>query len=121
MAKINRSSARGGMDVMTNLMLAPAVVWMRVPVMLAQSPGPLGVGTEMLKAASEKVMASAEGAAAAQMSLARSAVGFWPGLMAGSTPWALANAAAGKAAVASLRPAAKAVRRNHRRLSAKRG
>jgi len=108
------------MAVMTSLMLAPAVVWMRLPVMMAQSPGPLGVGTELLRAASEKMMASAEGVASAQMSLARSAIGFWPGLMAGSTPWGLTNAAASKAAVALLRPAATAVQRNHRRLSAKR-
>jgi hypothetical protein len=104
----------------SELMLAPTVVWMRMPLLAAEARAQIGLpGSETVKAVTEKGLAVAQGVAAAQMSMFRSAMRFWPELLAGKTPAMLNGIAAEQAFHAALKPAGKKVRANYRRLSTK--
>lgn len=107
---------RATISLGSNLMLAPLVVAMRLPLMAAElRPGP--IGAETLRAVTEKSMALADGFAAAQMSYWRSAMGFWPEILSGKTPSLLTGAAAERSLHAALSPAGRRVKANYRRLS----
>ena len=111
MARKRRDNALG-----SNLMLAPLVVAMRLPVMAKEARHADG-GKEMQRAVAEKSAAFAEGVVAAQVSMFGSMMSFWPEIMSGRTPSMLTGAAAERSLHAALSPAGKQVRANYRRLS----
>ena len=100
-----------------DLMLAPTAAWMRMPLLLAETGKGGEPGNEAHRAVAEKMEAAAEGMAAAQLSLARSAASFWPEVMAGKVPALLSGAAAARSVNAALRPTSRRVRDNFTRLS----
>ncbi|TIN46596.1 MAG: hypothetical protein E5Y32_09665 [Mesorhizobium sp.] len=100
-----------------NLMLAPWVVGLRLPILVAEATGSLVSGRpETVKAVSEKVSAL-QGIFAAQVAWTRGAL---------TLPLAIADASSPLAdigqsmALAALEPAGRQVRLNHRRLSRRR-
>src|SRR5262245_35249582 len=114
-----RTLKRSG-TLASELMLAPMVMWMRMPLLAAEARAQSGLpGAETIQAVTEKGLATAQGVAAAQMSMASSAMRFWPELLAGRTPSVLSGVAAERALHAALRPAGRKVKANYRRLSAK--
>lgn len=113
MAKRRRSSAVTGAD----LMFAPMVAMMRLPLLSAEAQKPGTLPAETMRATAEKVAAFAEGAVAAQSAYAMAMLSFWPEVMTGRKPSILSNALAEKAMNAALKPASKRVRANYRRLS----
>ena len=121
MTRSTRKPARTGMSIAADLMLAPMVVLMRLPVMASESRTATDPGIETLRAVNEKTTAVAEGFFAAQMSLVESASRFWPDLLAGRTPSAMNGIAAERAMHAALGPMGKTVKANYKRLSSKRG
>lgn len=100
-----------------NLMLAPAVMAMRMPMLAAEAQSSNPYRVETTRAVTEKMSAMVEGALAAQMAFAHAAVQFWPEIWAGRTPSLLTGAAAERALRAALKPSGRAVKSNHRRLS----
>jgi hypothetical protein len=111
-----RNAGRSG-KAYANLMLAPAVIMMRLPLLAAEAGRSSGVGVETARAVSEKAAALAEGAAAAQMSLFGAAMSFWPEVASGRVPALLSGKAIERSLDAALKPIGRRVRANHRRLS----
>jgi hypothetical protein len=113
----SRNAARETVTIAGNLMLAPMVAAMRLPMMANEGrwANPLGVETQ--RAIVEKNAALAEGMVAAQMSLIQSASGFWLDILSGSTPSLLNGVAAERSIRAALKPASRRVKANFRRLS----
>ena len=102
-----------------DLMLAPVVMWLRLPAMMGEARRPHHWPRETLWAVTEKAAAIAEGAVAAQLSMAVSAARFWPDVLSGHTPSLLDGVAVERSIKAALRPASRRVRSNYRRLSAR--
>lgn len=117
MTKRARKTARAAAGLGEMFMLAPAVMAMRMPMMMKEAMAPESSRTETNRATSEKVAAAAEGLAAAQLSLAHSASRFWLEAMTGRVPSILSGAAAVSAFEAALSPSSSKVRGNYRRLS----
>ena len=115
-----RKRKAGGLpaSIVGDLMLAPMVALMRLPLMAADAGSGRASGTETARALSEKTAAMAEGVFAAQISLIRSASMFWPEVFSGQTPSVLNGVAAEQSMNAALEPASLRVRANFRRLSA---
>lgn len=111
---------RKSVAIATDLMLAPMVMAMRLPMMAAEA-GRSGVPSETMRATSEKVAAYAEGMAAANMACAKAMWSFWPEVMTGRQPSLLSGATVEAAVQAALRPASRTVKANLRRLSLKQG
>lgn len=111
------SRANQAFSTAADLMLAPAVMWLRLPLLAAEAQRGDAFRMETLRAVSEKAAALAEGAVAAQLSLAQSAARFWPEVLMGRTPSMLNGVAAERSLRAALQPARKRVRSNFRRLS----
>lgn len=101
-------------------MLAPAVVMMRLPLIAFDAAGSAPSGKEMLGAINEKAVAAVEGTLAAQASLLKSALGFWPEVLSGRTPSLVDGTAWKNSMAAAVEPASRRVRKNFDRLS-KRG
>jgi len=116
--QIRTRPVRIGTVLGRDLMLAPMVAFMRLPLMAAEAGGTGLWATETALAVSEKAAALAEGALAAQWSLMASAARFWPEVLAGRTPAVLSGAAVERAVNAALKPAGRRVRANFRRLAA---
>lgn len=114
-------SARAATTMAAGLMLAPAVMAMRMPMLAKESRSLDPWRSETLRAVTEKTGALAEGLFAAQLSLAVSASRFWLEAMSGKTPSMLNGVALERAVQAALHPSSKRVRANHRRLSARKG
>lgn len=114
-------ASRQSTTVAGNLMLAPMVMAMRLPLIAMEANGGSLMRGESLTAVTEKGAALAEGIFAAQMSCFRSAMLFWPEILSGRTPSMLTGAAMQKSATAALRPASRRVRSNFRRLATKAG
>ncbi len=114
-----RKTGRQPASIVGDLMLAPMVAFMRLPLMAADAQSGRASGTETARALSEKAAALAEGVFAAQMSFIRSASMFWPEVFSGRTPSVLNGIAAERSMNAALKPASLRVRANFRRLSAK--
>jgi hypothetical protein len=114
-----KSRISSGMTVASNLMLAPMVMWMRIPTLLTEA-GSVGggIGVETTRAVTEKAAAMAQGIAAAQMSAFGAAMSFWPEVLSGRTPSMLNGVAAERMVNVALQPAGRSVRSNYRRLSA---
>lgn len=102
-----------------DLMLAPMVALMRLPIMASEAQGSLPWRGETMRAVSEKMAATTEGLVAAQLSMIGSMAGFWPEVMSGRTPSMLNGTAVERSLQAALRPAGRRVKANFRRLSAK--
>jgi hypothetical protein len=98
------------------LLLTPAVMFMRLPLMAGEVARTGLVGRETASAVTEKAAAVAEGIAAAQMSLFRSAMSFWPEVISGRTPSMFNGIAAERSMAAAIAPAGRRVRANYRRL-----
>lgn len=117
MRRTRRRRALLPIDPPSDLMLAPAVIAFRLPLLAAEAAATNPFRTETVGMVTEKIAAAAEGLAAAQLSLARSALAFWPELMSGRTPSLVDGTAARQAMDAALKPAGTRVRANFRRLS----
>jgi len=103
------------MAIAGQLMQAPMVMWMRMPILLGERLS----GAESQRAVSEKAAASVEGAIAAQIALAGAAFSFWPDIWAGRVPALLSGAALQRSCDAALKPSGRRVKANLRRLSRK--
>ena len=114
-----KRKGRGGSRLAADMMLAPAVVAMRMPVLLAELSGLAPFRGETFRAWSEKATAASEGLVAAQLSYAASAARFWPEMVAGRVPSVISGAAAELVVEAALAPAGRQVRANHERLGGK--
>lgn len=112
-------ASRQSTAIAGNLMLAPMVMAMRLPLIAMEANGGSLMRGESLTAVTEKAAALAEGIFAAQMSYFRSAMLFWPEILSGRTPSMLNGAAAHRSATAALCPASRRVRSNFRRLATK--
>ena len=113
-------SARAAMSLGSTLMLAPAVMALRLPLMATEAQSLNPWRGETADAFTEKAGAFAEGMMAAQFSYAQSAASFWLEAFSGKTPSLLSGVAAERAMVAALKPSGKRVKANYDRLS-KRG
>lgn len=102
--------------ITSDLMFAPMVVAMRLPVIWAEAQS-LGLPKETIRAATEKAEAFSAGIIAAQMVWAEAAVTFWPKVFAGHHPVQLAGETAQAMLVASLKPSSREVRSNFNRLT----
>ncbi|WP_245433331.1 hypothetical protein [Mesorhizobium sp. WSM3866] len=100
-----------------DLMLAPAVVAMRLPLIALDASSRAPKGIEAMLAVNEKALAFAEGMAAAQLVILRSALRFWPEVLSGRRPSFLSGGALKESMVAALKPAGRRVRTNFNRLS----
>ena len=118
MPRHRAGNLRSATELASNLMLAPMVMWMRMPLLAGEAHAGAG-GVETMRAVSEKGMAMAQGIAAAQVSVAGAAMRFWPELLSGRTPSMLNGVAVEQALHAALKPAGRKVKANYRRLSAR--
>ena len=118
MPRHRAGNLRNASDLASNLMLAPMVMWMRMPLLTSEANAGAG-GVETMRAVTEKGMAMAQGIAAAQVSVAGAVMRFWPEVLSGKTPSMLNGVAAEQAFHAALKPAGKTVKANYRRLSAR--
>ena len=97
--------ARIGAVLGRDLMLAPMVMLMRLPLMAAEAGNAGFTASETMLAVNEKAAALFEGALAAQWSLIASAARFWPEVLSGRTPAILSGAAIERSLNAALKPA----------------
>ena len=100
-----------------DLMLAPMVALMRLPLMATEAQGSAGWKTETNRAVSEKLAAATEGMMSAQISVMQSALRFWPEIFSGRTPSLLSGVAIERSVQAALKPASRVVKANFKRLS----
>jgi hypothetical protein len=112
------SARRASNSIARNLMLVPAVMAMRMPLMTAEATG-ASLSSETAGAVSEKFAAFAEGAAAAQLAWMRSVMLLPLAFMTARSPLAPLVDMAEAVTAAALAPAGRQVRKNHRRLTGK--
>ena len=105
-----RRSARQTQSIVGNLMLAPMVAAMRLPMIAAEAQRSVPLGTESMRAVTEKFSAVGEGMVAAQLSYLRAVTSFWPEVMSGRTPSLLTGVATERSVNAALAPAGRTVR-----------
>jgi len=110
-------SAAEAASIAGDLMLAPMVAMMRLPLIATEAQGNARLRTETNRAVSEKVAAAAEGMISAQLSVMQSTLRFWPEIFSGRTPSLLSGVAIERSVKAALTPASRAVRANFKRLS----
>jgi hypothetical protein len=114
----HRKAAAARLALAENLMLAPAVMTMRLPIMAAEAAASaLGAKSESAGAVAEKWRAMGDGFVAAQFAWIQGAMLFPLSLAKATSLHGPIIDMAGDIAVAALQPAAIQVRRNHRRLS----
>ncbi|MAW85156.1 MAG: hypothetical protein CMJ42_01370 [Phyllobacteriaceae bacterium] len=101
---------------MADLLLAPFVVAMRLPVLYAEAAGGGLARNETHRAVDEKIAAGAEGLWAAQLSLWAGAFEFWPAVLSGRHPGDLMAESLERASRAALQPTSRTVRHNFDRL-----
>ncbi|MCO6385400.1 hypothetical protein [Aliihoeflea sp. 40Bstr573] len=116
-AKPTARKIRAAASLTGNLMLAPAVIAMRMPMLAAEAQSSNPYRVETTRAVTEKMSAMVEGALAAQLAFTQAAIQFWPEVWSGRTPSLINGVAADRALRAALKPSGTAVRSNHRRLS----
>ena len=112
-------SMRAAAALTGNLMLAPAVMAMRMPLLEAEANSSNPYRVETTRAVTEKMSAMVEGTLAAQIALSKAAIQFWPEVWSGKTPSLLSGVAADAMWRAALGPSGLAVKSNHKRLSRK--
>jgi len=110
---------REASSIGADLMLAPMVAMMRLPLMALDARSDQPWSTETARAVNEKTLAMAQGVLALQISLLQSAWRFWPEVLSGHAPSLLNGVAAERSINAALKPASRAVKANFKRLSAK--
>jgi hypothetical protein len=121
---MKKRSARGlsgagpAASIVGDLMLAPMVALMRLPLMATETQRAAVWRTETNGAVSEKLAAIAEGAMAAQISVMQSVLKFWPEIFAGRAPSLLSGVAMERSIAAALKPASRRVKANFKRLTA---
>ena len=115
MKRTSRRSDRNAGALAGSLMLAPAVMALRVPLLAAEARDLNPWRLETTRAVSEKLAAAAEGMVAAQLSLVRSTSTFWLELYGGTTPSLFTGVAFERAVHAALKPAGRRVKKNYRR------
>jgi hypothetical protein len=115
MKNLKKRRSRKSLSIAGDLMLAPLVVSMRLPLLAS------GGSTEAMLAVNEKVLAFSEGVLAAQMTLVKSTMWFWPEVLSGRTPSIFSATAAENYVHAALRPASRRVKGNFDRLTKKAG
>jgi len=106
-------------SVASDLVLAPSVMAMRLPLMLAEAGG-ASLKSESAGAVREKLTAFTDGVAAAQLAWMRSAMLLPFAFATAASPMAPLAEMAEAVTVAALAPAGRQVRRNHRRLTGRR-
>jgi hypothetical protein len=111
-----RRSDRSAGALTASLMLAPAVMALRTPLLMAEAADANPWRVETSRAVSEKLAAAAEGMVAAQLSLVKSTSSFWFEVYSGSMPSLLNGVALERATHAALKPAGRRVKKNYRRL-----
>jgi len=111
------SRGAGARATVADMLLAPMVIWLRLPALMGEAGHPDRWPRETLLAVTEKTAAAVEGVVAAQLSMAMSAARFWPEVLSGRTPSLLNGVAVERSLKAALRPAGRRVRANYRRLS----
>lgn len=111
-----RRSDRAAGVLAGNLMLAPAVMALRAPLLAAEVGRLDPLGAETTRAVTEKIVAATEGMVEAQLSLARSASTFWLEMLSGATPSLVSGVALERAVHAAFKPAGRRVKKNYRRL-----
>ncbi|RWH68520.1 hypothetical protein [Mesorhizobium sp.] len=104
----------------SDLWLAPAVIGMRVPLLVLDAMSHAPDGREALLAVQEKALAGTQGLFAAQAKTLEAALRFWPDVLSGKSPSLCDGTVAVEATAAALLPAARQVRRNFDRLSKRR-
>ncbi len=105
---------------LSHLLLAPMVVTQRLPLLWLESFGFSGSGQrESERMVSEKIEAVSEGFMAANWVIMSTSIAVGAAMMTGSSPSAAAIRGYRKMTHAAVRPSAKRVRSNFRRLSAK--
>jgi hypothetical protein len=112
-----RKTGRQSSSIAGDLMLAPMVALMRLPLMAADASSGRTSGTETELAVSEKTKAITEGVFAAHMSMIHSVSQFWPEVFSGRTPSIFNGVAVERTLNAALRPASRRVKANFKRLS----
>ncbi len=115
---LDSGHARRSSAVTANLMLAPMVAAMRLPLLAQELGHTFTDRSETFRAANEKVEAAAEGMLAGQMALYAAALRFWPEVVSGRTPSLFNGAAVHRTFHAAFRPTGRRVKANYRRLSA---
>ena len=115
----SKRSIRAASALAGELMLAPTVAAMRLPLLASEAQNVNPWRVETVRAVTEKAGAMLEGAIAAQISLAHSASRFWLEVFSGRTPSLLNGVAIERAAHAALRPSSRRVKSNYNRLNRK--
>lgn len=115
--KKQRKTARQSNSIAADLILAPMVALMRLPLMAAEAGSGQARRFETERAVHEKTSAMAEGVFAAQISIIQSAAQFWPEVFSGKTPSMLTGVAVERTLHAALGPASRRVKANFKRLS----
>lgn len=110
---------RASAAISRDLLLVPAVMALRLPLMTAEAGGAT-LTSETAGAVSEKMTAFAEGVAAAQLAWMRSAMLMPLAFVSATSPMSPFVDMAEAVTAAALAPAGKQVRRNHKRLTARR-
>lgn len=100
----------------SDLFLAPLVVMQRLPVLWSEAMLPHNGRPESERMVREKISAAVEGSMAAQIEIQQIWMQAALGMMAGNRPPSAASSTA-RLARAALRPSAKRVRANARRLA----
>jgi truncated hemoglobin YjbI len=96
--------------------LAPAVVALRLPALMAEAMSHAGPRPETTRALTEKMAATAEGVMAMQLSLVTAGFRAWGQMMTGSFDQAGLHRAHAAAVDAALKPMARRVSANLKRL-----
>lgn len=109
-------SVREATSLIGDLMLAPAVMMLRMDILTGEAHSLNPWRVETVRAVTEKASAFAEGALAAQLSYAHSLSRFWFELGSGRTPSVLNGAAVARSMHAALKPSSLRVKANYRRL-----
>ena len=114
--RISAKSVRAASALTGNLMLTPAVAFLRLPLLAEEAGGINPWRVEPTRAMTEKAAAAMEGVVAAQLSLVQSASRFWFEALSGRTPSLLNGVAMERAVHAALAPSGRKVRTNYKRL-----
>jgi hypothetical protein len=112
--------AKWALATATEFRLAPAVMGLRIPMLMAEMLEPSSTRRETLSAVTEKAAALHEGLLQAYVAAWRSAWTYWPQLMSGRPATRLAADAVGQTLRAATKPASRRLKANHRRLSRRR-
>lgn len=102
------------------LMLAPWVIWMRLPIMMAEAMNPAVTSRrETSRAMTEKASAGIESLASLQMAMLLAPVQVWVDMLGGKAPGMAISRLYRTAQRDAIKPYTRRVAANHRRLSSR--